>query len=187
MGYRLSKLYTRMGDDGKTRLADGERIPKDAPLIQALGDVDELNSLLGVVLAAELPPAVTEVLLAVQNDLFDLGGELAVPHAQRLQMARITWLETQIDQFNAQLAPLKEFILPGGGQTATFCHLARAVCRRAERQLITLSHSRNLSEPLVAYMNRLSDLLFVCARIIATAQGHAERMWHSARTASTSC
>ncbi len=185
MGYRLSKLYTRSGDDGKTRLADGERIPKDAPLLHALGDVDELNSLLGVVLAAELPPAVTEVLLAVQNDLFDLGGELAVPHAQRLQITRIAWLETHIDQFNAQLGPLQEFILPGGGQTAALCHLARAVCRRAERQLITLSHTRSLSAPLLAYLNRLSDLLFVCARSIAAAQGQSERMWQSARTAST--
>ena len=181
MGNRLSKIYTRTGDDGTTGLGDGTRVPKDSPRVEAYGTVDELNSTLGVVLAGELPEHVREVLTQVQHDLFDLGGELCIPGMAMVHAADIERLEHAIDAFNADLPPLKEFILPGGGMAAAQCHVARTVCRRAERQTITLAREATVRVEAVHYLNRLSDLLFVLARVLARASGHGEVLWQHER------
>lgn len=180
MGHRLSRIYTRTGDDGSTGLADGSRVPKDSLRIQAIGEVDELNSHLGVVLAHDLPPAMRECLIDVQHALFDIGGELAVPGASTVTARYVAGLETTLDTFNADLPPLKEFILPGGGPAAAFTHVARAACRRAERRLLALSRVEAVSEHSRRYLNRLSDLLFVLARVLARAAG-GEPCWQPGR------
>jgi cob(I)alamin adenosyltransferase len=168
MGNRLSKIYTRTGDDGSTGLGDGTRVSKESPRVEAYGTVDETNSALGMVLGfPELPPEITHCLTAIQHDLFDLGGELCIPGHVMINAAHIARLEKELDAFNEGLPPLKEFILPGGGQAAAACHLARAVCRRAERRLWSLARVEGVSPEALKYLNRLSDLLFVIARLLA--------------------
>ena len=179
MANRLSKIYTRTGDKGETGMATGERVAKDSAIMQAQGDVDELNSLLGL-LACRLEGDICLDVKTIQNDLFDLGGELSC--AQPLiKQQRIDWLEEKLDQLNEELLPLKEFILPGGGEAASVCHLARAVCRRAERTLVTAAREVEINPRLLAYINRLSDLLFVMSRFITKQQGEAEVYWQSSR------
>ena len=183
MGNRLSKIYTRTGDDGTTGLGDGTRVPKDAARVEAYGTVDEANSTIGVVLAVPgLPPAVGECLTRVQPDLFDRGGELCIPGMQLIGEAQIDRLERELDGFNDPLPPLKDFILPGGGPAAAACHVARTVVRRAERRVWTLSASLEGAEPSVStlparYLNRLSDLLFVLARVLARHENGSEVLW----------
>ncbi|MFA5530047.1 MAG: cob(I)yrinic acid a,c-diamide adenosyltransferase [Thiohalomonadaceae bacterium] len=169
---RLTRIYTRTGDDGTTSLAGGVRIPKDNPRVEAIGALDELNSQLGVVLAHVLPEPVRGCLIQVQNDLFDLGGELSVPGRAVLDTGYVTRLEQHLDGFNTGLPPLREFILPGGSPAAAACHVARSVCRRAERCLVAFARDEALNPNVTAYVNRLSDLLFVVARVLARAQGH---------------
>jgi cob(I)alamin adenosyltransferase len=183
MGHRLSKIYTRTGDEGTTGLGDGSRVAKTAPRIRAIGDIDELNSLLGV-LIAQLPASdVARVLVAIQHDLFDLGGELSIPGTHLLADEAAGKLETAIDRYNETLPPLKEFILPGGSAAAAFCHLARAVCRRAERSMVDVAASEAVGEGALRFINRLSDLLFVLARVLAREEGGAEVLWDRSRLA----
>lgn len=188
MGYRLSRIYTRTGDAGHTGLADGRRVPKDHPRIEAIGEVDSLNSLLGVLLA-ELEEArgrhpglaeLIEVLTPCQHRLFDLGGELAMPEYQAVQAAEIARLEAVIDRWNEEVGPLENFILPGGSRLIAQAHLCRSAARAAERRCQTLNGEEPLRGELLAYLNRLSDLLFVAARLIARRQGVAEVLWQAA-------
>lgn len=182
MGNRLSKIYTRTGDDGSTGLGDGSRVPKDSARVNAYGTVDELNSTIGMVLACEHVPAdVREALEQVQHELFDLGGELCIPGMAMVQDADITRLESVLDALNEALPPLKEFILPGGGMAAACCHLARTVCRRAEREVIALARDEAVRQQPQRYLNRLSDLLFVIARVLARSGGHGEVLWQHER------
>ena len=181
MGNRLSKIYTRTGDDGTTGLGDGSRVAKDSARVSAYGTVDELNSALGMLLAHELPDAVRECLTQVQHDLFDLGGELCIPGMAMVFDADVERLESTLDGFNADLPPLKDFILPGGGIAAGTCHLARTICRRAEREVVTLSRHDTVRPEATRYLNRLSDLLFVLARVLARASGHGEVLWQHER------
>ena len=181
MGNRLSKIYTRTGDDGTTGLGDGTRVAKDSARVAAYGTVDELNSALGVVLAQTLPDAVRDTLTEVQHELFDLGGELCIPGSALVDEADIARLEQRLDGFNESLPPLKDFILPGGGAAAANCHLARTICRRAERDLVTLSHHDAVRGEAIRYLNRLSDLLFVLARVLARADGNGEVLWRHER------
>ena len=179
MSYRLTKIYTRTGDKGTTGLGDGSRVSKDSARIEAIGCVDELNSLIGLLVAQGVPTAVADSLTRVQHRLFNLGGELAMP-GQRLVTADATKeLERELDGFNADLPPLKEFILPGGSLTAASCHHARSVCRRAERRLLHLSRQSDeeVGPDALKYLNRLSDLLFVLARVLARADGGQEVYW----------
>lgn len=181
MGNRLSKIYTRTGDDGTTGLGDGTRVAKDSARVAAYGTVDELNSAIGIVLACEVSAPVREVLTQVQHDLFDLGGELCIPGIAMVHAADIERLEHTLDAFNADLPVLKEFILPGGGMAAAQCHLARTICRRAERKVITLTRQETVRVEAVHYLNRLSDLLFVIARVLARESGHGEVLWQHER------
>lgn len=177
MGHRLSKIYTRTGDAGTTGLGDGSRIDKDAPLVEAYGTVDELNSALGLVLAQTLPERVGEVLTEIQHELFDLGGELCIPGHKIIDAAYVERLEQALDRFNADLPALKEFILPGGGHAAAACHLARAICRRAERRVWTAAREHALNPETPKYLNRLSDLLFVVGRVLARHETGSEVLW----------
>ncbi len=177
MGYRLSKIYTRTGDAGTTGLGDGSRVGKEAPRIAALGDVNELNAVIGLLLCESLPTEVGALLTGIQHDLFDLGGELSVPGGQFLKDTQPARLETVIDRFNGELAPLKEFILPGGMRAAALTHHARTICRRAERAVVALAHNEAVSEPARQYLNRLSDLLFVLARWLNKHAGHGDVLW----------
>ncbi|HZW59108.1 MAG TPA: cob(I)yrinic acid a,c-diamide adenosyltransferase, partial [Woeseiaceae bacterium] len=178
MGHRLSKIYTRTGDDGSTGLGDGSRIAKDSARVEAYGTVDEANSTIGLVLAeAVVPGAVRRCLVEVQHDLFDLGGELCIPGHRAIEDAAVTRLEQELDGFNADLPPLKEFILPGGGRAAAACHLARTVVRRAERRVTTLAAAEDVRPEVLRYLNRLSDLLFVIARRLARAESGHEVVW----------
>ena len=177
MGHRLSKITTRTGDAGKTGLGDGSRVSKDHVRVAALGDVDELNSALGVLLAETLPDALRAGLLDVQHDLFDLGGELSVPGHAIMSKAHVERLERELDRVNAGLPPLKEFVLPGGTRAAALAHAARATCRRAERRVVTLSRKQKVAPALGAYLNRLSDLLFVMARELNRTAGHGDVLW----------
>lgn len=181
MGNRLSKIYTRTGDDGSTGLGDGSRVGKDSARVNAYGTVDELNSAIGVVLACELPDAVREVLIRIQHELFNLGGELCIPGMAMVHDADIERLERDLDGFNADLPVLKEFILPGGGMAAAHGHLARTIARRAERAVIHLSRSESVRGEAVRYLNRLSDLLFVISRVLARASAHGEVLWQHER------
>ena len=180
MGHRLSKIYTRTGDKGTTGLGDGSRINKDAPRMEAIGTVDELNCLLGV-LIAELDAGDDEakVLTQIQHHLFDLGGELCIPGYELIKAEHVSWLEDTMDARNEQLPPLKNFILPGGSKAAAQCHLARAVCRRAERIMVSLAHEADakLNPQGLIYVNRLSDYLCVCARMLARRNGGQEVLW----------
>ncbi len=177
MGHRLSKIYTRTGDDGTTGLGDGSRVAKDCQRVEAYGTVDELNSLIGMILAYELPDTVRACLVEVQHDLFDLGGEFSVPGYQGIQENYVTRLESQLDEFNTALPSLKEFILPAGGLATSTAHLARAVCRRAERRAITLAREEDVNPATIHYLNRLSDLLFVIARVLARFENGTEVLW----------
>jgi cob(I)alamin adenosyltransferase len=182
MGNRLSKIYTRTGDDGSTGLGDGTRVPKENLRVEAYGTVDEANSAIGVVLAvAALPPAIARCLTDVQHDLFDLGGELCIPGHRMIEAAQVDRLETELDGFNDALPPLKEFILPGGGPAAAACHLARAVCRRAERRCWSLARAESVSAEVLKYLNRLSDLLFVLARVLARHENGSEVVWRRSK------
>jgi len=181
MANRLSKIVTRTGDDGTTGLASGDRIAKDQPRIAALGDVDELNSTIGLLLAESLPAAVRDALAGVQHDLFDLGGELSLPGHTLVADTHLARIDALIEQFNAGLPPLREFILPGGSRGAALAHVARTVCRRAERTLVTLKQSGNLQPLPAQYLNRLSDLLFVLARVLNRADGGSDVLWQQGR------
>ena len=181
MGHRLSKIVTRTGDDGTTGLGDGARVAKDSPRIAAMGDIDELNSAIGCVLAEAVPEPVRAALAAAQNDLFDLGGEVCIPGREAMAQDHVAQLEHAIEALNAGLPPLKEFVLPGGDSAAAACHLARAIGRRAERSLVTLSHGESVSAPALRYLNRLSDLLFVAARVINRARARHETLWKPGR------
>ncbi len=177
MGHRLSKITTRTGDGGETGLGDGSRVAKDSPRIAALGDIDELNSVIGVLLAEELPYDVRACLEAVQHDLFDLGGETAIPGHALMTDAQVERLERAVEDFNRELAPLKEFILPGGTRAAALAHLARTTCRRAERALVALARADQVPSVARVYLNRLSDLLFVLARVLNRAGNRADVLW----------
>ena len=180
MGKRLTRIVTRTGDDGTTGLATGERVPKDAPRIRALGDIDELNSALGVVLAEELPAGVRAALEGVQNDLFDLGGEVAIPGREALKAAHVQALEARVEALNAQLPALDEFVMPAGTRAGASCHLARTIARRAERSLVALAREETVPPESLRYLNRLSDLLFVAARSVNRAAGRPEVLWKRA-------
>ena len=182
MGNRLSRIYTRTGDDGTTGLGDGTRVPKDSLRVEAYGTVDELNSAIGVLLATPgIPPAVEACLSEVLHELFDLGGELCIPGHQAITAAQVTRLERSLDEFNDSLPPLKEFILPGGGPAAAACHLARAIARRTERRVWTLAKAEKVSAEVTSYLNRLSDLLFVLARVLARQERGVEVLWRHDR------
>jgi cob(I)alamin adenosyltransferase len=184
MGNRLSKIYTRTGDDGTTGLGDGTRVPKDGERVEAYGTVDELNSAIGVLLAIPgLPPDATASLTEIQHELFDMGGELCIPGHRVITEQHILRLEDTLDGFNDSLPPLKEFILPGGGPAAAACHLARTIARRAERRVLTLSRVESVSPEVVKYLNRLSDLLFVLARVLARHERGSEVLWRHDRKA----
>src|SRR5690606_4502996 len=188
MGNRLSKIYTRTGDSGETGLADGRRVPKDHPRVEAMGEIDTLNSQLGLLLA-ELEEAQAQwpglaeligVLQPCQHRLFDLGGELAMPEYQALNEAEVTRLEAAIDRWNKELGPLKDFIMPGGSRLIALAHLCRSLARTSERRCQQLNASEPLRPVGLAYLNRLSDLFFVAARLIARRQGRAEILWQAA-------
>jgi cob(I)alamin adenosyltransferase len=182
MGNRLSRIYTRTGDDGTTGLGDGSRVPKDSVRVEAYGTVDELNSVIGVLLAVPaLPPPVTACLTEVQHELFDMGGELCIPGHRAITAEHVARLENALDGFNDPLPPLKEFILPGGGPAAAACHLARTIARRAERRVWTLAKTESVSPEVAQYLNRLSDLLFVLARVLARHERGAEVLWRHDR------
>lgn len=182
MGHRLSKIYTRTGDDGSTGLGDGSRVAKDSLRVEAYGTVDEANSAIGVVLAHEgIHADIRACLLDVQHDLFDLGGELCIPGHKAIEDAFVTRLETQLDNFNKDLPRLKDFILPGGGPAAAACHLARTVVRRAERRVQSLRNEEAVRAEVLRYLNRLSDLLFVIARQLARAESGQEVIWDRSR------
>jgi cob(I)alamin adenosyltransferase len=182
MGHRLSRIITRTGDDGTTGLGDGTRVSKDTLRVEAMGSVDELNCALGVLVSGGVQVAgAQDCLIEIQHDLFDLGGELAIPGTQLIDAARVAWLETLAEGFNAELPPLKEFVLPGGGAAAAACHVARAICRRAERRCWALSRSEAVGSASLHYLNRLSDLLFVLARVLARAHSGGEPLWQRTR------
>jgi len=181
MGNRLSKITTRTGDQGETGLGDGTRVTKDAARIQALGDIDELNSALGVLLAERMPKAARDALLQVQHDLFDLGGEVCIPGHQMVAEVHVERLERLTQANNAGLAPLKEFILPGGTRAAAIAHLARTICRRAERSLVALGRKEAVGGPARRYLNRLSDLLFMLGRKLNQSAGRGDVLWNHQR------
>jgi cob(I)alamin adenosyltransferase len=177
MGNRLSRIYTRTGDDGSTGLGDGSRVAKDDLRIEAYGTVDELNSHLGMILALDLPSEICQLLVKVQHQLFNLGSELCVPEILVIEQDHIDWLEESLDRLNAELPSLREFILPGGNPAAAVCHVARTVCRRCERILVALSREQSINPLACTFLNRLSDLLFVVARVLARADGGEELFW----------
>lgn len=182
MGNRLTKITTRTGDGGRTGLADGRRIAKIDPRIEAIGAVDETNSALGVVLSTPgVPPALAQVLVRVQHELFDLGAELSLPQHHAIDATHIARIEQALERLNADLPPLREFILPGGTPAAAHCHVARATCRRAERRVWVLVECEGLRTEVPCYLNRLSDLLFVAARTLARQAGGQEALWQSPR------
>jgi cob(I)alamin adenosyltransferase len=182
MGNRLSRIYTRTGDDGSTGLGDGARIAKESLRVEAYGSVDEANSAVGVVLAVPtLPDGVRRCLTEVQHDLFDLGGELCIPGHRMITAAYVDRLENELDGFNDPLPPLKDFILPGGGPAAAACHVARTVCRRAERRCWSLARVEEVAPEALKYLNRLSDLLFVIARVLARQESGSEVLWRHRR------
>jgi len=177
MGFRLSKITTRTGDDGNTSLGDGSRVAKSGLRIEVLGDLDELNSCIGLLRTEPVAAYIDEKLAIVQNTLFDLGGEICIPTHRMLRESQVVQLEEWLSEFNAGLAPLKEFVLPGGSRAGALCHVARTVCRRAERHCVALAHHEDVSELAVMYLNRLSDLLFVCARVLNHNAGTPDVLW----------
>jgi len=181
MGHRLSKIYTRTGDDGTTGLGNGRRTSKDNARIEAIGAIDELNCALAAVLVHELPSELHDCLIGMQHLLFDLGGELSIPGQCIIGEADIVHIEQLIERFNADLPPLREFILPGGGKAAVRCHMARAICRRAERRIVALQYQGTVNPASSSFINRLSDLLFVMARLLARTAGRSETFWRRDR------
>jgi len=180
MGHRLSKIYTRTGDDGTTGLANGDRVKKSGLRVAAFGSVDETNSALGMVLADTISDArLRDSLTRIQNELFDLGAELSFPGYTGIGAVHVAQLEKDLDTLNAELPPLKEFVLPGGTQAAATCHLARSISRRAEREAWQLAEHEEVSTELLKYLNRLSDLLFVAARCLARQNGGTEPTWNN--------
>ena len=177
MGNRLSKIYTRTGDDGSTGLGDGSRVSQDSARVTAYGTVDEANSTIGLLLATQVPDDIRDLLTTVQHQLFDLGGELCIPGHAAVFDADVDALEARLHHYNDDLPPLKDFILPGGGEAAARCHIARTVVRRAERDAVTLSRHDAVRPQAIRYLNRLSDLLFVLARVLARSNGHGEVLW----------
>ena len=182
MGHRLSKITTRTGDSGETGLGDGSRVSKDSPRVKALGDVDELNSAIGLMLAEDVPQALRDAFTQVQQDLLDLGGELSIPGHKLLKPARVDALESAVEAWNAHLAPLKEFILPGGTRAAAAAHLARTICRRAERSVVALGRKDKVGDAARRYLNRLSDLLFVAGRTLNRHAGQNDVQWRHEKT-----
>lgn len=186
MGHRLSKIYTRTGDEGQTGLGDGQRVAKDDLRVEAYGSVDELNSFIGLLLSEpELSPAVQTLLLTIQHRLFDLGGELSIPGMVLIEQSAIDSLEHALDDMNQHLNPLQEFILPGGGRAASLAHVARSICRRSERRLVSLQQQATINPLGIKYLNRLSDCLFVLARHLAKVSGHGDVLWQHERTKKT--
>lgn len=181
MGYRLSKIYTRTGDKGTTGMGDGSRIDKDSLRVAAIGDADELNSVIGIVVCKCEAGVVKDSLITIQHDLFNLGGQLTMPECELITEQRIQWLEQTLDKMNEDLPALKEFILPGGGEAASYCHLARTVCRRTERTIVALAKEFEFSKNVNIYINRLSDLLFVACRVLSRQAGESEVYWQSER------
>lgn len=179
MANRLSKIYTRTGDTGTTGLGDGTRVAKDSLRVVAMGDVDELNSVIGLLLTEPVSAKINACLTRVQHDLFDMGGEICMPGYALIKAERVTALETILDEWNDTLMPLKEFILPGGSRAAAYCHLARTVCRRAERQMHTLNAQEKITDISLQYINRLSDLLFVLCRILNKEAGVPDVLWQN--------
>ena len=177
MGHRLSKIYTRTGDKGETGLGDGSRVAKDDIRVEAFGTTDELNSVIGMILAHDIPENISTSLNKIQHHLFDLGGELCIPGHKSIKDSYTTYLENILDALNEDLPMLKEFILPSGGHATSACHLARTVCRRAERRLVTLSKHEEVSSQSISYLNRLSDLLFVISRVLARHENGSEVLW----------
>ena len=184
MGNRLSKIYTRTGDDGSTGLADGRRVAKTHPRIEALGAVDETNCAIGLVLSATIDDDLRAILSRIQHELFALGAELALPGYAGIETVHVERIERDLDRCNAALPPLREFILPGGDAAAAHCHLARAICRRAERRIWQRAESEGSDLEASRYLNRLSDLLFVMARLLGRAAASEEVLWHSERVRS---
>ena len=182
-GNRLSKIVTRTGDAGTTGLGDGSRTAKDSLRIDAMGEVDELNSGLGVLLCEDLPHSVQVALLDIQNDLFDLGGELCLPGMAVMKDVQVNRLEALAEEFNTNLPMLKEFILPGGTRPAALAHLSRTVCRRAERAMVKLHSTEPVSDAARRYINRLSDLLFILGRVLNRAGGRGDVLWQKGKTA----
>ncbi len=181
MGNRLSKIATRTGDKGTTGLGDGSRIDKDALRVHAMGDVDELNSHIGMLLSEELPPALREELISIQHDLFDMGGELCIPGYTMITDAQVLRLDTLLEKYNADLPALKDFILPAGSRGAAIAHVCRTVCRRAERQIVSLGKVETINDAPRQYMNRLSDLLFVLSRVLNRFGGGSDVLWQKDR------
>jgi cob(I)alamin adenosyltransferase len=181
LGYRLSKIYTRTGDKGSTGLGDGTRVDKDSLRVEAFGTVDELNSVVGLLMTHELSGTVAARLTAIQHDLFDIGGELSIPGHSVVSDEKVKRLEEFLDSLNENLEPLREFILPGGTAAAAVCHLARTVCRRAERRVVTLAREETVNPASVRYLNRLSDLLFVLARSLNRSAGVPDVLWQRGR------
>lgn len=177
MGHRLSKIYTRTGDKGETGMGNGQRIAKDAPRIEAIGAIDETNSTIGLIMAQAIPQILHDQLLRIQHDLFDLGGELSIPGYDLIKSSHSERLEQWLDEHNESLPMLKEFILPSGGPATAACHMARATCRRAERRVVSLSKLETVSAPLLQYLNRLSDYLFVLSRVIVRHENGSEVLW----------
>ncbi len=181
MGNRLSKIYTKTGDDGSTGLGDGSRTGKDSLRVAAYGTVDEANSCIGLLLASAVPDDIRDLLTSIQHQLFDLGGELCIPGHSAIDDADVERLEQRLDHYNDALPPLKDFILPGGGEAASRCHVARTVVRRAERETVALARMETVRPQAVRYLNRLSDLLFVLSRVLARDSGHGEVLWQHER------
>lgn len=181
MANRLTRIYTRTGDDGTTGLADGSRVGKDVVRVDAMGEVDELNSAIGVLLAEDLPEAIRSRMTAIQHDLLDAGGELCLPGHTLIDTGHVARLEEALDALNAALPPLKDFVLPGGSRAAAAAHVARTVCRRAERALVALSRDEAVSPLLLQYLNRLSDLLFVSARVLNRHAGGDDVLWEQGK------
>ena len=178
MGHRLSKIYTRTGDDGTTGLGNGERVDKCDDRVEAFGTVDEANSALGVLLAeSDIPAPVRTSLIRIQNELFEVGAELSLPGYRKIAAEHVAALEQDLDRLNEDLPPLKEFVLPGGNRVAALCHVARTVCRRAERRAWAAAKTTDVNPELLRYLNRLSDLLFVIARVLARQAGGEEVLW----------
>jgi len=183
MGYRISKIYTRTGDAGQTGLGDGRRVPKNDLRIHAIGEIDEANTTIGLLLTEKLPANVRVLLTDVQHDLFDLGGEVSIPGMSMITAQQVERLEEAIDHYNAELEPLKDFILPGGSRAAALAHHARAVCRRAERALVTLVQVETVNDSSRQYLNRLSDLLFMLGRVLNRAAGREDVLWQKRKNA----
>jgi len=183
MGHRLSKIYTRTGDAGTTGLGNGNRVSKNSLRIHTLGEVDEANAAIGVLLCEEMPDEVRQLLTNVQHDLFDLGGEVCIPGMEMITARQVQHLEEELDRFNDDLEPLKDFILPGGTRAAALCHQARTICRRAERMIVALGQEEAVNDAPRQYLNRLSDLLFVLGRVLNRAGGRGDVLWQKRKNA----